>query len=489
MYKNRSSKALIVLLLFLFCFVHRAYSDKSKCNYSAIEVDAYNAILKVDSTKFYTCLSKIENNYNKIGLESRFILIQNLIYDNESDFNKGLKKQQILLKELNKLPANNCEFYLLNQFFVNLNIGIHYLKIEDYYKTAVYIYKAYELLKEGKKKYPNNPVISLYYITFEELASTIPKSYSIILKLLNIIPKNHEQNDIHNLESHFKNQYVVFKNDFFIISSYLDFFIYKDFNKIKKIYYSYSTKNNSIALFALGHLGNKLSSKSLNSKFINEFQENKNFPQLYYLLGEKLAGELNYKAGFYYKEFLANSKINSLTAMAYLKLSWFFYLDNKIEFQKRCLKVIENIPINNQPETKQAKYEASMSMNLHKELLKARLLFDGGNFNLAKELMYKIKTTDLNRLQKTEYYYRFGRIHQELKNYNSALFYLSKLETDNLKYGYYQPASLYYKGFVYEKLLNKNKAIEFYEKTLAYEDYSYKKSFDQLAKAGINRLK
>ncbi|HLP20279.1 MAG TPA: hypothetical protein VK174_08260, partial [Chitinophagales bacterium] len=140
---------------------------------------------------------------------------------------------------------------------------------------------------------------------------------------------------------------------------------------------------------------------------------------------------------------------------------------------------------------KQALKEATAGIMPNISLLRARLLFDGGYYERAATEMNKISENGFKTVEEqTEYFYRTGRIYDEWNKKDSALALYSKaIEKGKDLPRYFAANSAFETGKIYEQRGNKEKATEFYNLCLSFENHEYKNGLDQKAKAGLNRLK
>jgi tetratricopeptide (TPR) repeat protein len=121
-------------------------------------------------------------------------------------------------------------------------------------------------------------------------------------------------------------------------------------------------------------------------------------------------------------------------------------------------------------------------------LLKARLLFDGGYYNKAKNLLL----TDINGFKDDdiiERYYRLGRIAQKSGDIDEAKLYLKKtIETGKNSTRYFAGNAALQLGIIYEKENNFEKAKHYYNicRTLDFDEYET--SIKEKAKQGLERV-
>lgn len=128
-------------------------------------------------------------------------------------------------------------------------------------------------------------------------------------------------------------------------------------------------------------------------------------------------------------------------------------------------------------------------------LQKARNLFDGGLFEASAKILSPLvkEMSTLNDDVALELNYRMGRIYQEKKdNVKSRSFYLIATGNKTIKT---HPAfwmkvySIYYVGAMYEDEGKYSDAIKYYKLALSHKDYLHQNDLEQMARAGLDRLK
>ncbi len=211
-----------------------------------------------------------------------------------------------------------------------------------------------------------------------------------------------------------------------------------------------------------------------------------------YLLGESLLNQLDTLANHSLHDFLECSPGGIYTAAAYRKLAWCSLLGNDtIEFYKFRTNVIttDNIIVD---ADNQAVNEFTIQEIPNVDLLKARLLFDGGYYRQALEMLlnFDVRKRLKNVYEQVEYTYRLARIYHMLNDTEKAI-RLYQLTLDNgLDYPlYYAANSALQLGIIYENLEDKHQAELYYNKVFDIKDSVYGYRFRHDAREGLRRLK
>ena len=122
------------------------------------------------------------------------------------------------------------------------------------------------------------------------------------------------------------------------------------------------------------------------------------------------------------------------------------------------------------------------------QLLKARLLFDGGYYARAKEELDGYKAVDTK--SGIEYTYRLGRIYHNWGKTDEAVFYYMETIKNGEEMPYFFAAnSSLQLGIMYEKQNDYKQARKYYLKVLDMDFDEYHFSISNKAQAGLNRIK
>ncbi len=218
------------------------------------------------------------------------------------------------------------------------------------------------------------------------------------------------------------------------------------------------------------------------------------FPVFYlldYHMGICKLNKLDDEADLYLKKVVSFYKGKSTVRDAYKRLAWYNLIKGYPDKYKiyRNLSIKYGSPLTD--EEKQAEKEKRKNYLPNIELMKARLLFDGGYYAKAEETMKTDATHNLvNTYQRIEYHYRLARILHEQKKYSKAIDeYQKTVDLTGNENFYFAPNSCLQLGIINEKLGFIKTAKLFYEKTLSYKSYEHQSGISQKAKAALNRLR
>jgi predicted negative regulator of RcsB-dependent stress response len=123
-------------------------------------------------------------------------------------------------------------------------------------------------------------------------------------------------------------------------------------------------------------------------------------------------------------------------------------------------------------------------------LLKAKLLSDGGNYEKAfAQLSGKTNQDFKSLMHKIEFNYRLGRLYELTSKYDQALKYY-QIAIDlgkNQPYSFAANSALR-SGNIYEKSKNPIRAKQYFNLAISMKDHDYENSIENRAKEGLNRI-
>ena len=175
---------------------------------------------------------------------------------------------------------------------------------------------------------------------------------------------------------------------------------------------------------------------------------------------------------------------------AYQKLSWHALLfGNEQQFlfyKKQCKQKGQTIVGSD----KSALKEAEANERPNPTLLKSRLLFDGGYYQQAYDLLrQKDKNHFKHERFQLEYSYRMGRITHALQQYAKALqYYHDTIDEGRDATWYFACRAALEQGKIYETLQHTAAAKKAYQNCLSIKPDEHKTGLHHQAKAGLSRL-
>jgi tetratricopeptide (TPR) repeat protein len=172
------------------------------------------------------------------------------------------------------------------------------------------------------------------------------------------------------------------------------------------------------------------------------------------------------------------------------KMSWYYVLQGNLSKARELQMLIKTKSKSVNEEDRLADQYALKPLP-NSDLLKMRLLYDGGDFTGAANAAKAINPKTLaNSNLKAEFCYRQGRIYEKMGNNKVALKYyeacslFAKNSTE-----YYGAYACIYLGDYYLELKEMDNAERFYQQALKFEkNKEYIESIEQRAKAGLKKI-
>lgn len=213
------------------------------------------------------------------------------------------------------------------------------------------------------------------------------------------------------------------------------------------------------------------------------------FPYLELLTGTAKLNKLDYSAEVNIKKFLQLNKGVNYIKDANLHLAWIALLNGDTGAYRGYVAKVKGLGYTYGEKDKQALNEANAPVPV-KALLKARLLFDGGYYTKALNVLSEESPAAYTQVKdKVEYYYRSGRINDALGNDDEAL----QLYQQTVNYGknlryYYAATAAVNMGKIYAARNNTVNARKCFTMAIAMKNHEYENSIEAQAKAGLQKL-
>ncbi|NOZ45221.1 MAG: hypothetical protein GXO79_00410 [Chlorobi bacterium] len=417
-----------------------------------------------------------------------------LIDDNNLEYELFLSNTEIQIEKLlDDEEKSAWKFYSISEIYLHRAI-LRFLH-NQYLYTGYDIYQSFQYIKKNIELYPafqmNNKLLGIYNVMF----GLIPSDFKWIANLIGI--KGDLQNGLKQLErfANYANKNHTFNIEGFMIQFFTNIFLNEDIlnntefvneiieNSEKSSIIRYSV---SSALLKRGKL--KLAEKILFEN--NQSGDEIPIQHFNYVKGIcKLYDNKNETERFF-TTFLSHYSGRFYKNNARLKLAWYYLLHNdSINYNSEINKIIASDD-NVLESDKHAYSEAVNKKIININLLKSRILFDGGKYKETLQILKKSNNlNDYNKKEKVEYFYRMARAEQKLKKFEKAINNFNYvIENGEGIHDYYRSFSLLQTAKIYQKINNIVKAKEYYKRCLSESGRMYYYSFEFKVKIGLYLL-
>lgn len=461
-----------------------------------LEAQKHIAALRLDKGKALVEAEKQANKSNMaVHLFDNYIdFYRILCLQKQEDFDAIEKVKTKRLEAIKKLDNYN-PYKLFAQAEIHLQNAFLKGMFEEYVGAAWDFRTCYQLLEQNRKNFPNFITNKKDLGVLKAILGTIPDSYHWIVSIagmnanlnegLNLLKEYVEKADDKEILMERKNAqyfYTLFSLNF--LKNKKEAWALAD-----KYTADYKTNLMSVCIRAFAAKGTDnneacveaLMQRPTGSDYIS-------FPYLEMMHGAALLQRLDLNATIHFKKFIATNKDKNDNKEAYQKLSWCAWLKG----DTANYLLYKNIAYNISEKVEKNKLASSGGKDYFpdKTLLKARLLFDGGYYEQAEQIMLAKPIANFkNELEKTEYTYRLGRIYHEHNKLSKAIEYYELTIKSNFKENEYLAAnSCLQLGYIYQKLNFKQLAKTYFNKVFEYKNYDYKNYLQQQAKAALAKL-
>lgn len=406
------------------------------------------------------------------------------------------QRESLQSERLSRLEKGNKQspYHLLCRALIHLQWSMIRAKNGDKWNAAWDFRRSYLLLLENKKRFPDFEETDIFLGASEAIISTIPSGYKWISELLGLrgdmrIGMQRLNKQVLTRKSPFAeeaNLYYIF------LKHYLENDIHGAQAYIQLLHLD--VKNNWLNCFiaanlAINHKDAATAEQLLNNR--TRSAEYMAFPMLDYELGDAKLKRLDYTCVVDFSRYLQNTHSKFYIKDAWLSIAYAAYLQNNMAEVKRCFERIKREGSLEADADQEALRIAEAGVLPDKDLLRARLLNDGGyNEEALRILQARPLSSFKPGNDQIEYIYRLARIHDELLDTTEAIeFYILTLQQAEQTKAYYPARAALQLGYIFEARRKNDTALVYFNRVLALKGHDYKNSLDQKAKAAINRIK
>ena len=486
-------------ILFLLLITFSQLKARANFNYDTNCVEAYKAILslRLNEAKVLIQKEKQLNPQNGITvlLDNYVDYFSLLASENKADYER-LKDNKA--KRLSALEDNdkNSPYYLFSQAEIYIQWSFIKARFGDFVSSAFDAKKAGNLLKDNAEKYPdflpNQKSMALVNVVF----GSIPANFKSITRFMGM--NGNVQAGVKQLEELRvalpKSKYSFYNDEviFFLCNINIDV-LHNNAAYPKLIGYLSGMESNSLLKsFLQGYISGKTAHNDEAITYLMDCPKSSQYvslPTVSYLLGSAKLNRMDSDTPVFLLNYIRDYKGANYIKDAFLKLSYYYLLQNDEDRYQSYIKLVKTRGYATDEKDKQALREAN-DVKPDLDLLKARFYFDGGYY--AKALA-QLNNKDVNSLKlvrdRTEYYYRLGRIYEKTDKPNDALSsYQRAVNTGKATKYYYSANAAVSIGRIFEEKRDYKKAGEYYNQALDMKDHEYQNDIDNDAKAGLKRI-
>jgi len=485
------------VLLLLICTASISVFSQPVFNYHKKCKEVYNDVLKLKIPYAQKIIGeekiKEPNNCAWLLLQSYSDMLTIFTNEDYEAFEQLEQDFDDRLKILNQLENTN-PWKRFAKAEMHIHKAVARAKFEEFFATVWEIRKGHKLLKENKRLFPNFKPNQKSLSVFNAVFGTIPDKYKFGAKLLGF--KGNVEEGMQQMEAYltYAKAEDMFYDEILLLHNFFLIYLDKDFERAYQIAITKFQPNESLLH---NFMTTEMAYKSGRIEEAIEIAENypkgpdyMPYPFMDYYLGVCKMTQLNTaEAKTSIKLFLENFKGRHYIKQAWQRLAlcylieedttkYFTYLENAKEQGYRLYD-----------SDRQAYADAVNETLPNTNLLKARLLSDGGYYERALEILLEMEDTSIAYHHNSERLYRTGKVYESLKDTVQAISnYKQTIDLAlNDEYYFAAKASLQLAN-LYKQKEEFELAKTYFKKVLSYTKHPYKDSFEQQAKAGISNL-
>jgi hypothetical protein len=440
--------------------------------------------------------TKNPNNGITILLENYMDYLYLLMSDNKSDYEKFKDRKGDRIDAI-KDNDKNSPYYLFAQGEIYLQWGMLKGRYGDYTSSVIDLNRGKKLLIENNEKFkdflPNQKSLSWVDIIF----GSIPSNFKGIAGFFGI--KGDMLSGLKQLER-FKSEvagtkYSYYNDEAVFLISLADVEILHNKNNYNKLIASINEMSDKSLLkkYLQGYVAYKTAHNDEAIDFLMAAPHGSSylsFPAINYLLGTAKLCRMDTDANRYLLNYISQTQGVLYVKDTYQKLAYYSLLSNNIGAYNNYIKLVKTKGTTSDEKDKQALKEAT-DAKPDIDLLKARLYFDGGYYSNALGILKSKEVDDFKIIRdKIEFYYRLGRIYDQMgKDVDALVNYQKAINLGSGTTYYFAANSALFSGMIYEQKKDYKKAAELFHLTLKMKNHEYQNSIDNQAKNGLKRIK
>jgi hypothetical protein len=492
---SRNFKWLLSLIFFL-SFFSKIFSTPY-VKYNTQVRNCYQSIinLKIDKAKEELAVLRKSQPENLaiIHLENYIDFFVLFITESKAEYSIRLPNKSSRIDKLEDIKIVDPYIDFIKAEIL-LQWSLIHLKFDDKLKAGNDIYTAYKFLENNKAKYPtfieNNKSLSVIHV----LAESLPKWVRSIVGIKGSLQLGGKE--IEDLAAYaYNDESYFFREEVVTIYSYILFYQLNQKSKaIKQLeLFNIDHTTSPLMTFLKASMQLKFGNNEKSLAILNDLKKDPSQLPFYYLefmKGKCLLYKQDPTANIYLKIFVNNFNGRHFIKEAYQKLAWYeLSMNNNLGGYKKFMQQCSLKGYNLTDEDKQAQKEAKAITLPNSLLLKSRILYDGGYYVHAQNVLIKNEyALESNPNTNLEYNYRMGRILQALKNFPEAISFLKLAASNKNDEDYLVASAALQLGSIYEEIKQYKSAKYYYQKCLDCNPSEYKNSLHQKAKSGLLRV-
>ena len=485
---------------FFFLFLSSLHAAK----YFDFNASARNAYQKVLSLRFVEARIAIEemkqgepDNMIVPLVENYFEFLQIFVDDDRAAYSRLSKNMDKRIDEVSR-GDRNSPWNLYCQAEIRLQWAVLRGRFGDQLSSLSDIKQAYAMLEANQRKYPDFVANKKSLGIIHAIVGNVPGEYRWAIKAAGGMTGTVDQGlaELDAVLAYAKNSDFPFEEETLVAYSFLQLYLnnqdIKAWNTLKNS--RLNPKTNPLAAYALANMAIKLGKTDEAIRLLEGAPSGgayHPFHYRHYLLGLAKLYRLDLDANVPLQNFTKNFPGQNALKESYQKLAWHHLVHGNESGYHTYIGYVKTKGSKQSDPDKAALREANTGEMPEPRLLRARLLFDGGYYQRAYDLLKDGASEYLGeRKNKLEYTYRMGRINHKLGRVKEAIrLYTQTIDSGAKEPWYFACNAALQLGALQEENRDSKSARTAYQRCLSIHPQEYASSLHARAKAGLGRCR
>ncbi len=490
---------LTAILLSLFVYINAAAVDNTYYyDYSENCSKGYQLLLSLQTEKGLQQLNKElkehPNNLMPVYIQDYADCLLLLFNGDEAELEK-LKGN--LSKRIDQLEQGdkNSPWYRFCKAGLYMHWAFVYLRYNENLKAANYLRKSFALVKDNRKRFPDFEYNDVFYGIKEASMGAIPDNYKWVASIFGI--KGDIRKGVGKLEGFLEKHDVndLLYKEVVVYYAYLKFYLQSEKQEVWSFIVSQDNKEQQDLLYCFLKANIAVNYRKASDvitvlKRAQQMQGYNQYPLFKFEMAQAKLFSLDFSCIQDFDDFLKDYKGRLFIKDALMQRGYAYYLMGNTAMANKSLEVLKASGTTNVDADKQAARFAEEGQWPNKDLLKIRLLIDGGYYKKALGLLDQFSTSSFTtKRDQLEYVFRKARAYDELGMQAKAIkYYKETIMSGRARKEHFAARSALQMGFIYEHEGKPASAILMYKQAINMEGHDFENSIEQQAKAGVNRL-
>ena len=416
--------------------------------------------------------------------------------EDRAEFDRLEANKEKRLDAIERGPSDSpWQRYLLAD--IRLQWALARLKFEEYGTAFFEVNKAFKLLERNQKLHPyfmpNKKDLGILHA----IVGTIPDNYKWAVEWLSAAEGTIQQGqeELEEVLAYCEGRDFIFETETYVLYGYLMLHFRKNSERAWEVIKNspLDARSNPLAAFIQANIGMRIGKNDEAIQILQHRPKSRAFhpfPYLEFMHGTALQRKLDPQASIYFQRYIDRFTGQNFIKEAYQKMAWSALIQGDLAGYQLHMQSCSQRGYLLTGSDESAQREAESGLIPNADLLKGRLLFDGGYYQQAHQQLSLLGENHFHSdTEKVEYWYRLGRVQQERKQHQEALKLLQKaIDKGRELPEYYACRAALEAGHIYELMGQRSKAKEYFNTCLDIKPAEHRSALHQAAKAGLNRL-